>query len=135
MKYAPRWGGSTGLIPKNTKNLDAALELLRWYYLTEEGGVVRTFTTENTRLPAYTPAWSDPLFKKPSAYYNNQIVFDLWTTEAKKLRPHKPIEHESDIESELTAAFVTIRKKTGDPVQIIQKVADNLVAEGFAKQG
>ena len=120
---ASNLGGSTLAIPKGTKNLDAAWAFVEYSLATKEGqnNIIKNFGI----WPSYIPAYDDPFYSSPQAYFNNKPIWQIF---AKEIPQIKPVFYTADNDKGLTVladAQGSVLNGT-DPAQALQKAADNL---------
>ena len=120
---ASNLGGSTLAIPKGTKNLDAAWAYVEYSMATKEGqnNIIKNFGI----WPSYVPAYEDPFYSSPQAYFNNKPIWQIF---AKEIPQIKPIFYTADNDKALTVladAQGAVLSGT-DPAAALQKAADNL---------
>ena len=120
---ASNLGGSTLAIPAKTKNLDAAWAFVEYSMATKEGqnNIIKNFGI----WPSYIPAYSDPFYNEPQAYFNNKPIWKMFTDEVAKL---KPTYYTSDNDKGLAVgadAQGAVLSGT-DPAAALKKAADTL---------
>jgi multiple sugar transport system substrate-binding protein len=71
------WGGSFVAIPEQSKNKEAAWKFAQWACCTAEGQNV--LFKQSGVMPAYKPAWQDPLYDAPVDFFGGQRVYRIWT--------------------------------------------------------
>ncbi len=120
---ASNLGGSTLAIPKSTKNLDAAWAFVEYSLATTEGqnNIIKNFGI----WPSYIPAYSDPFYNAPQAYFNNKPIWQIFTKEIPQI---KSVFYTSDNDKGLSVAADAQGAVLGgtDPAQALQKAADTL---------
>lgn len=120
---ASNLGGSTLAIPAKSKNIDAAWAFIEYTLATKDG--------QNTMIknfgiwPSYIPAYSDPFYTAPQAYFNNKPIWKTFTDQIPQL---KPAFYTSDNDKGLAvAADAQGAVLSGtDPAQALKKAADTL---------
>ncbi len=116
-------GGSTLAIPKTTKNLDAAWAFVEYCLATKEG--------QNTMLkkfgiwPSYIPAYDDPFYSAPQAFFNNKPIWQLF---AKEIPQIKPAYYTKDYDQALNAGNNAQADVLNgmDPAKALEKAANDL---------
>ncbi len=120
---ATNLGGSTLAIPAKSKNIDAAWAFVEYSLATAEGqnNIIKNFGI----WPSYVPAYSDPFYAAPQAYFNNKPVWKIFAEEVTKL---KPVFYTSDNDKGLSvAADAQGAVLSGtDPAAALKKAADTL---------
>jgi multiple sugar transport system substrate-binding protein len=117
--HAPKanynWGGSFVAIPEQGKNKEVAWEFVQWAVATAEGQ--NAMFKPTGVMPAYKPAWQDPLYDQPVDFFGGQRTYRIWTEIADNiptiLRNANDLQAEDIIGAELTKVL----EEGKDPVQ------------------
>jgi lactose/L-arabinose transport system substrate-binding protein len=120
---ATNLGGSTLAIPAKSKNIDAAWAFVEYSLATKEGqnNILKNFGI----WPSYIPAYTDPFYTAPQAYFNNKPIWKLFTEQIPQL---KPVFYTSDNDKGLAVAADAQGAVLGgaDPAATLKKAADTL---------
>lgn len=120
---ASNLGGSTLAIPAKSKNIDAAWAFVEYALATKDGQ--NTMIKKFGIWPSYIPAYSDPFYSEPQAYFNNKPIWKLFADQIPQL---KPVFYTSDNDKGLAVAADAqdaVLKGT-DPETALKKAADTL---------
>ncbi|HHV62144.1 MAG TPA: sugar ABC transporter substrate-binding protein [Firmicutes bacterium] len=71
-KTGTNWGGSTLVIPVQSKHKKEAIEFAKFMLATTEGQIL-SYKASNI-FPAYLPALNSPVFKEPDPYFGGQVI-------------------------------------------------------------
>ena len=71
------WGGSFCSIPQQTEAKEEAWQFMEWCLCTADGQ--NAMFKPTGVMPAYKPAWEDPLYNEPVDFYGGQEAFKVWT--------------------------------------------------------
>jgi lactose/L-arabinose transport system substrate-binding protein len=120
---ASNLGGSTLAIPAKSKNVDAAWAFIEYSLATKEGQ--NTMIKQFGIWPSYIPAYTDPFYTAPQAYFNNKPVWKLFTDQIPQL---KPAYYTSDNDKGLAVAADAqgLVLSGTDPATALKKAADTL---------
>ena len=79
------WGGSYVGIPAQSENKELAWAFIEYAMATKEGqnGMFQAVDY----FPGYKPAWDDPLYNEPDAFFADQPVKNLWVDISKAIQP------------------------------------------------
>ncbi len=120
---ASNLGGSTLAIPAKSKNTDAAWAFIEYSLATPEGqnNIIKNFGI----WPSYIPAYKDPLYNEPQAYFNNKPIWKLFTEQIPKLQS---VAYTGDNDKGLTVGADAQGAVLGgaDPATALKKAADAL---------
>jgi multiple sugar transport system substrate-binding protein len=115
-------GGSFWAIPEQTKNKEAAWEFLKYVCLNAEGQNIN-FKTQGA-VPAYKPAWKDPMYDQPIDFFGGQKAYRLWADIGDQVPP-LPVNPEDRMANDIINAEITKVKKEGkDPTKAIQDATE-----------
>jgi arabinosaccharide transport system substrate-binding protein len=90
------WGGTGFAVSKDSPNIEATWELLRYGYLTREGQIKRW--QEIRYLPTMAEVWDDPVMIEADAFLGGQEPGAVY----KELAPTAPTQYQSPYWNQLT---------------------------------
>lgn len=112
------WGGSFLTIPEQSANKEAAWEFIQFVTATAEGQN-SLFKAEGI-YPAYKPAWADPIYDEPVAFFGGQRTFRLWAEIADDVPPSQPSPNDQQANDILNNELSKVRKENKDPAQALK---------------
>ena len=111
-------GGSFWSIPQQGKHKEAAWEFLKFACVTAEGGNLN-FTSQGA-LPAYRPAWKDPLYEQPIAFYGGQKAYRLWAEIGDKVPPLPVNPNDREANDIISNEITKVKKQGKDPAKAVE---------------
>lgn len=109
------WGGSFTAIPAQSKFLNEAWDFMKWSCLTAEGQ--NMLFKQTGVMPAYKPAWQDPLYAEPVEFFGGQQVFQIWTEIADNIPAILRTPNDLQLDDIVGAELTLVLKEGKDPVQ------------------
>jgi multiple sugar transport system substrate-binding protein len=112
------WGGSFTAIPEQSQNKEAAWEFVQWSCATAEGQ--NTLFKASGVMPAYKPAWQDPLYEEPVEFFGGQRVYRVWTEIADNIPAILRTPNDLQLDDIVGAELTQVLQEGKDPVQAAQ---------------
>jgi ABC-type glycerol-3-phosphate transport system substrate-binding protein len=109
------WGGSFTAIPEQTKARDAAWEFVKWSCCTADGQNLLFKATGV--MPAYKPAWKDPLYSEPVEFFGGQMAYLIWTEIADNIPAILRTPNDLQLDDIVGAELTKVLKEGKDPAQ------------------
>jgi multiple sugar transport system substrate-binding protein len=119
------WGGSFLTIPEQSQNKEAAWEFIKFVTASSEGQN-SLFKAEGI-YPAYKPAWKDPIYDEPVAFFGGQKTFRLWAEIADAVPPSQPSPFDQQATDIINNQITKVRKEGKDPVQALKDAESEAV--------
>jgi multiple sugar transport system substrate-binding protein len=120
------WGGSFLAIPEQSTNKEAAWEFIQFVCASKEGQN-SLFKAEGI-YPAYKPAWTDPVYDEPVAFFGGQRTFRLWAEIADNVPPSQPSPNDQQANDILNNQLTKVRKEDKDPLQALKDAEIEAIA-------
>jgi multiple sugar transport system substrate-binding protein len=108
------WGGSFVAIPEQSKVKEAAWEFVKWACCSAEGQNVLFKATGV--MPAYKPAWQDPLYDAPVDFFGGQRTYRIWTEIADNIPAILRTPNDLQLDDIVNAELTKVLKEAKDPV-------------------
>ena len=112
------WGGSFTAIPEQGKNKDAAWEFIQWSCATAEGQ--NTLFKATGVMPAYKPAWEDPLYEQPVDFFGGQRAYQIWTEIADNIPGILRTPNDLQLDDIVGAELTKVLEEDKDPAQAVK---------------
>lgn len=112
------WGGSFLSIPEQSQNKEAAWEFIKFVCCSAEGQN-SLFKAEGI-YPAFKPAWNDPIYEEPVAFFGGQQTFKLWGQIADNVPSSQPSPYDQQATDILNNEITKVRKEGKDPAQALK---------------
>ena len=109
------WGGSFVAIPEQSKNKEAAWEFVKWAVASAEGQNV--LFKQTGVMPAYKPAWQDPLYDAPVDFFGGQRAYRIWTEIADNIPAIPRTPNDLQLDDIVGAELTKVLQEGKDPVQ------------------
>jgi multiple sugar transport system substrate-binding protein len=109
------FGGSFMAIPEQSKNQEAAWELIKYVCASAEGQNL-LFKSAGF-FPAYKPAWQDPLYDEPVDFFGGQKAFRVWADIADTGEAIFRTPNDVQLEDIAGAELTKVLQEGKDPVQ------------------
>jgi multiple sugar transport system substrate-binding protein len=108
------WGGSFVAIPEQSKVKEAAWEFVKWACCSAAGQNVLFKATGV--MPAYKPAWQDPLYDAPVDFFGGQRTYRIWTEIADNIPAILRTPNDLQLDDIVNAELTKVLKEAKDPV-------------------
>lgn len=112
------WGGSFTAIPEQSKVKDAAWTFMQWACLTAEGQ--NTLFKATGVMPAYKPAWKDPLYEQPVDFFGGQRTYQIWTEIADNIPAIPRTPNDLQLDDIVNAELALVLNEGKDPAQAVK---------------
>jgi len=112
------WGGSFVAIPEQGKNKEAAWKFVQWACATAEGQNV--LFKKSGVMPAYKPAWQDPLYSAPVDFFGGQKAYKIWTEIADNIPAIPRTPNDVQLDDIVNAERDKVLKEKKDPAQAVK---------------
>lgn len=112
------WGGSFTAIPEQCKVKDAAWKFVQWSCLTADGQ--NTLFKATGVMPAYKPAWKDPLYEQPVDFFGGQRTYQIWTEIADNIPAIPRTPNDLQLDDIVGAERDLVMKEGKDPAQAVK---------------
>jgi len=112
------WGGSFVAIPEQSKNKEAAWKFVQWACATAEGQNV--LFKKSGVMPAYKPAWQDPLYEAPVDFFGGQKTYKIWTEIADNIPAILRTPNDLQLDDIVGAELTKVLKEAKDPAQAVK---------------
>jgi multiple sugar transport system substrate-binding protein len=112
------WGGSFTAIPEQSKVKDAAWEFMQWACCTAEGQ--NLLFKASGIMPAYKPAWKDPLYEQPVEFFGGQRTYQIWTEIADNIPAIPRTPNDQQLNDIVGAELTLVLKEGKDPAQAVK---------------
>ena len=112
------WGGSFTAIPEQSKVKDAAWEFVQWACCTAEGQ--NLLFKASGIMPAYKPAWKDPLYEQPVEFFGGQRTYQIWTEIADNIPAIPRTPNDLQLDDIVGAERTLVLKEGKDPAQAVK---------------
>ncbi|MFI6846304.1 ABC transporter substrate-binding protein [Kitasatospora sp. NPDC050467] len=126
-------GGSSTAVVKGCKNTAAALQFANW--MSTAAAAVATLVEKAGIYPASTSGTSAPALAKPSAYFGNQPVFDVFKQASAQAAPFSwgptMTQTSSDLTDAFGAAVASKGRLTGALGTVQGKTVDAMKSKGL----
>jgi multiple sugar transport system substrate-binding protein len=109
------WGGSFTAIPEQSQVRDAAWEFVKWSCCTADGQNLLFKATGV--MPAYKPAWQDPLYSEPVEFFGGQAAYQIWTEIADNIPAILRTPNDLQLDDIVGAELTKVLEEGKDPVQ------------------
>lgn len=109
------WGGSFTAIPEQTKAKDAAWEFVKWSCASADGQNMLFKATGV--MPAYKPAWKDPLYEAGVDFFGGQPAYKIWTEIADNIPAILRTPNDLQLDDIVGAELTKVLKEGKDPAQ------------------
>jgi len=109
------WGGSFTAIPEQSEHKDAAWEFIQWSCATAEGQ--NTLFKASGVMPAYKPAWEDPLYEQPVEFFGGQRTYQIWTEIADNIPAIPRTPNDLQLDDIVGAELAKVLEEGKDPAQ------------------
>ena len=109
------WGGSFTAIPEQTKVRDAAWEFMKWSCCSADGQNL-LFKASGV-MPAYKPAWKDPLYEAGVDFFGGQATYKIWTEIADNIPAILRTPNDLQLDDIVGAELTKVLKEAKDPTQ------------------
>jgi multiple sugar transport system substrate-binding protein len=118
-------GGSFLAIPEQSAHKEAAWEFVKFITASRTSALLGL--DAGGVLPAYQPAWADPIFDQPAEFYGGQLAYRQWLEIAQRVsgRPIHPAQRLADDFVNTEVDNVVAAGK--DPVQAMQDAEDEVL--------
>ncbi|MEN9934881.1 MAG: hypothetical protein RLZZ387_1460 [Chloroflexota bacterium] len=112
-------------IPAAYAKQEAAWAFVRYCCASVEGQ--NTFLKTSGDLPAYTPAWRDPLYDAPAAFFGDQQTYRLWADIAASAPPLRATPHDRVLFEVMGKHVRDLLAAGGDPARALADAEAELV--------
>lgn len=112
------WGGSFVAIPEQSKNKEAAWKFVQWACCSAEGQNV--LFKQSGVMPAYKPAWQDPLYEAPVDFFGGQKTYKIWTEIADNIPAILRTPNDLQLDDIVGAELTKVMKENKDPAQAVK---------------
>lgn len=109
------WGGSFTAIPEQTKAKDAAWDFVKWTCASADGQNMLFKATGV--MPAYKPAWKDPLYEAGVDFFGGQPAYKIWTEIADNIPAILRTPNDLQLDDIVGAELTKVLKEGKDPAQ------------------
>lgn len=112
------WGGSFCAIPEQTENRDEAWAFVEWALCTAEGQ--NAMFAPTGVMPAYKPAWDDPLYDEEVEFFGGQPAYRVWTEIADNIPAIFRTPNDLQLDDIVGAELALVLNEGKDPVVAAQ---------------
>jgi multiple sugar transport system substrate-binding protein len=112
------WGGSFTSIPEQSKVKEQAWEFVQWACCTADGQ--NTMFKSSGVMPAYKPAWKDPLYEQPVDFFGGQRAYQIWTEIADNIPAILRTPNDLQLDDIVGAELTLVLKEGKDPAQAVK---------------
>lgn len=109
------WGGSFTAIPQQSKFLNEAWDFVKWSCASADGQNLLFKATGV--MPAYKPAWADPLYSEPVEFFGGQAAYKIWTEIADNIPAILRTPNDLQLDDIVGAELTKVLKEGKDPAQ------------------
>jgi multiple sugar transport system substrate-binding protein len=109
------WGGSFVAIPEQSPNKEVAWEFVKWAVASAEGQNV--LFKQTGVMPAYKPAWEDPLYDAPVDFFGGQRTYRIWTEIADNIPAILRTPDDLQLDDIVGAELTKVLQEGKDPAQ------------------
>ncbi len=71
-------------------------------------------------MPAYKPAWKDPLYEQPVEFYGGQRTYQIWTEIADNIPAIPRTPNDLQLDDIVGAELTLVLKEGKDPAQAVK---------------
>jgi multiple sugar transport system substrate-binding protein len=112
------WGGSFVAIPEQSKNKEAAWEFVKWACCSAAGQ--NALFKATGVMPAYKPAWQDPLYDAPVDFFGGQRTYRIWTEIADNIPAILRTPNDLQLDDIVNAELTKVLKESKDPAAAVK---------------
>jgi ABC-type glycerol-3-phosphate transport system substrate-binding protein len=105
-------------VPEQSTKPDLAWALVK--YLAARPKTQNAYLQASSSLPAYMPAWAEPLYDAPVDFFGGQPVYRLWADIAREMRPARLSQYQRDANEIVEVELSQVVERAKDPVQAMQ---------------
>ncbi len=112
------WGGSFVAIPEQSKNKEAAWKFVQWACCSAEGQNV--LFKQSGVMPAFKPAWQDPIYEAPVDFFGGQKAYKIWTEIADNIPAILRTPNDLQLDDIVNAELTKVIKENKDPAAAVK---------------